>query len=303
MNDKKFTAPLKTYLLTLQNKICEMLQDEDLALSLKEDIWNHKAGGGGITRAFTGKIIEKAGVNFSHVIGEALPASALLTHRQHLAGSAFEAMGVSVVIHPNNPYVPTTHFNLRFFSAEKDGKQVWWFGGGYDLTPYYPFEEDCISWHKTIKAACDPFGLSLYPQYKKACDEYFYLPHRKEARGIGGIFFDDLNTGGFEICFEQAQSIADSFCLAYQTILQKRKTTPYNEEEKAFQKYRRGRYVEFNLVYDRGTLFGLQTGGRTESILVSMPPEVTFEYDYHLKENTPEARLTDYFLKPQDWAV
>jgi coproporphyrinogen III oxidase len=291
---------VKKYLQSLQKKICEMLQAEDASLELREDSWEHTQGGG-ITRVMTGDIIEKAGVNFSHVMGEKLPATALLKQRVSLEGASFEAMGVSVVIHPRNPYVPTSHFNLRFFSATKEDKTVWWFGGGYDLTPYYGFEEDCIHWHKTAKTACDPFGSDIYPHYKQACDAYFYLPHRKEQRGIGGLFFDDLNEGSFERCFVQAQSIGDSFIPAYQPILNKRKNLAYGENEKKFQKYRRGRYVEFNLVYDRGTLFGLQTGGRTESILVSMPPEVCWVYAYAAEPDTAEARLMEYFLVPRDW--
>jgi coproporphyrinogen III oxidase len=292
---------IKQYLQTLQNKICSVLQIEDPSLQIREDTWEHTQGGGGVTRAMTGDIIEKAGVNFSHVVGSQLPATALLKHRAMLENATFEAMGVSAVVHPKNPYAPTSHFNLRFFAATKDDQTVWWFGGGYDLTPYYGFDEDCIHWHSTAKLACAPFGENIYPHYKKACDEYFYLPHRKEPRGIGGLFFDDLNTPGFEACFAQAKSIGDSFTNAYQPILNKRKNISYGEREKAFQKYRRGRYVEFNLVYDRGTLFGLQTGGRTESILISLPPEVTWEYLYKPEVGSPEARLTEYFLTAKNW--
>jgi coproporphyrinogen III oxidase len=292
---------IKEYLQNLQNKISDMLLAEDLSLQVCEDKWAHTQGGGGITRAFAGELIEKAGVNFSHVVGSQLPATALLKHRAMLENATFEAMGVSAVVHPKNPYAPTSHFNLRFFAATKDDQTVWWFGGGYDLTPYYGFDEDCIHWHSTAKLACAPFGENIYPHYKKACDEYFYLPHRKEPRGIGGLFFDDLNTPGFEACFAQAKSIGDSFTNAYQPILNKRKNISYGEREKAFQKYRRGRYVEFNLVYDRGTLFGLQTGGRTESILISLPPEVTWEYLYKPEVGSPEARLTEYFLTAKNW--
>lgn len=293
---------IKAYLLNLQESICLGLQQEDQTLQIKEDRWTHANGGGGITRALTGEVIEKAGVNFSHVLGNQLPASALADKRDLLAGASFEAMGVSVVIHPKNPYVPTTHLNVRYFSAfPQQGDPIWWFGGGYDLTPYYAFKEDCVHWHQTSEAACRPFGEEVYPRYKAWCDKYFYLPHRRETRGIGGIFFDDLNEWPFETCFEFMQAVGNSFMPAYQPIVNRRKDLAYTEREKQFQRYRRGRYVEFNLVYDRGTLFGLQSGGRTESILVSMPPEVIFTYNYTPEPGTPEAALTEQYLFPQDW--
>ena len=248
-----------------------------------------------------GDIIEQGGVNFSHVRGTSMPASAT-ANRPDLAGRSFEAIGVSLVIHPRNPYAPTCHANVRFFIAEKEGEEpIWWFGGGYDLTPYYGFQEDVIHWHQTAKKACDPFGLSTYQKYKKWCDEYFYLKHRDETRGVGGLFFDDLNEGGFEHCFNFLQSIGNSFLKAYLPILERRKDTPFGERERDFQLYRRGRYVEFNLVYDRGTLFGLQSGGRTESILMSLPPLVKWRYNWQPEPETDEAMLYDVFLKPQDW--
>jgi len=230
-----------------------------------------------------------------------MPASAT-AHRPELAGRSFEAMGVSLVIHPNNPFVPTTHANVRFFIAQKEGADpVWWFGGGFDLTPYYPFEEDVIEWHQNAYDLCQPFGESVYPKYKKWCDEYFFLPHRNETRGVGGLFFDDLNQDGFEKSFEFMQAVANGFLTSYAPIVERRKDTEYGEKERDFQLYRRGRYVEFNLVYDRGTLFGLQTGGRTESILMSMPPLVRWQYAYTPEENSAEARLYTDFLKPKDW--
>ena len=272
--------------------------------SFIEDVWERTDGlaGGGRTRVLNdGDIIEQGGVNFSHVRGTSMPASAT-ANRPDLAGRSFEAIGVSLVIHPRNPYAPTCHANVRFFIAEKEGEEpIWWFGGGYDLTPYYGFQEDVIHWHQTAKKACDPFGLSTYQKYKKWCDEYFYLKHRDETRGVGGLFFDDLNEGGFEHCFNFLQSIGNSFLKAYLPILERRKDTPFGERERDFQLYRRGRYVEFNLVYDRGTLFGLQSGGRTESILMSLPPLVKWRYNWQPEPETDEAMLYDVFLKPQDW--
>ena len=248
-----------------------------------------------------GAVFEQAGVNFSHVFGTDLPASAT-AHRPELAGRSFQALGVSLVIHPRNPYAPTSHANVRFFMAEKPGAEpVWWFGGGFDLTPYYGFEEDCVHWHKTAKAACDPFGADYYPRFKKWCDEYFLLKHRNEPRGIGGLFFDDLNEKVFKHCFGFLKSVGDHYVPAYLPIVQKRKATPFGERERDFQLYRRGRYVEFNLVYDRGTLFGLQSGGRTESILMSLPPLVKWRYDWKPAPGTPEAKLYEIFLKPRDW--
>jgi coproporphyrinogen III oxidase len=290
-------APIKTFLLDLQNRICAMVEQSDGEAQFQEDRWVHKEGGGGITRAMAdGKIIEKAGVNFSHVTGACLPQAAT-AKRAELANQPFEAMGVSVVIHPRNPYVPTSHFNVRYVQVGAVG----WFGGGFDLTPYYPFEEDCVYWHQMAKAACDPFGAEVYPQYKKWADDYFYLKHRDEQRGIGGIFFDDLNQWGFDQCFQFMQSVGAHYIKAYQPILEKRKHTPYTEAERAFQTLRRGRYVEFNLLYDRGTIFGLQTGGRTESILMSLPPVVNWRYGYEPVVGSPEEKLVQYFLKPREW--
>ncbi|MDG1988017.1 MAG: oxygen-dependent coproporphyrinogen oxidase, partial [Halieaceae bacterium] len=268
------------------------------------DEWNREEGGGGRSQVLTnGKIFEKAGVNFSLVTGDNLPPTASAS-RPELAGRSFKAMGVSLVIHPRNPYVPTSHANVRFFVAEKQGENpIWWFGGGYDLTPYYGVKEDCIHWHRTAEGVCSPFGDSVYPRYKKWCDEYFYLKHRKEPRGIGGLFFDDLNEWGFEKSFSFLQAVGDSYISAYLPIVQRRREENYGDREREFQLYRRGRYVEFNLVYDRGTLFGLQSDGRTESILMSLPPLVRWEYDYRPKSSSPEEELTSYYLKPRDWLL
>ncbi len=290
------------YFSSLQDSVGKLLNFEDCEIQLKEDKWDRPKGGGGRSRVYEkGKYIERAGVNFSHVKGEALPATAS-ERRPELAGSPYEAMGVSVIIHPKNPYIPTSHANVRFFlSSKEDGSPVWWFGGGFDLTPYYGFEEDAVHWHRTAKAACDPFGTEVYRKYKIWCDDYFYLKHRKEARGIGGLFFDDLNEGGFRRCFDLIRSVGDGYLTAYQPILAKRKNEPFGERERAFQLYRRGRYVEFNLVYDRGTLFGLQSGGRTESILVSMPPVVNWEYDWKPESGSKEEELYKKFLPPTKW--
>lgn len=293
---------IKSYLLTLQDNICHALELEDGSGHFEEDSWQREQGGGGRSRVLeNGAVFEKAGVNFSHVYGDNLPASAT-AHRPELAGRHFTALGVSLVIHPSNPYVPTTHFNIRFFIAEKEGADpIWWFGGGFDLTPYYGFEEDCIHWHQTAKDACAPFGDDVYARYKTWCDDYFYLKHRQEARGIGGIFFDDLNEWGFDTCFEFFKSVGEHFIPAYQPIVAKRKATPFGEQEKNFQLYRRGRYVEYNLVYDRGTLFGLQTGGRTESILMSLPPMVHWKYNWQPEAGSAESRLYTDFLPHRDW--
>lgn len=293
---------VKTYLLELQDSICEALAEEDGRTDFLTDEWQRAEGGGGRSRVLAdGAVFEKAGVNFSHVQGDSLPPSASAA-RPELAGRSFQAMGVSLVIHPHNPYVPTSHANVRLFVAEKPGEEpVWWFGGGYDLTPYYGNIEDCISWHQHAADACAPFGDDVYPRYKAWCDEYFYLKHRDEPRGIGGLFFDDLNHMDFATSFRFIQSVGDSFIKAYRPIVQRRKATPFGERERQFQLYRRGRYVEFNLVFDRGTLFGLQSGGRTESILMSLPPLVRWEYDYQPESGTPEAQLTDYYLKDRDW--
>ncbi|NDG88415.1 MAG: oxygen-dependent coproporphyrinogen oxidase, partial [Gammaproteobacteria bacterium] len=271
--------------------------------AFEEDQWTYDSGiGGGRTRVLAGgSVIEQGGVNFSHVIGKALPASAT-AHRTDLAGRGFQALGVSLVIHPRNPYVPTSHANVRFFLAEKENEPpVWWFGGGFDLTPYYPFEEDAVSWHQSAREACRPFGEEVYPQYKKWCDDYFFLKHRNETRGVGGLFFDDLNAWGFERCFEFMQSVGDHYLSAYLPIVQRRKSIPFGERQRDFQLYRRGRYVEFNLVYDRGTLFGLQSGGRTESILMSMPPVAQWRYNWRPEPFTPEEDLYLNYLKPRDW--
>lgn len=295
-------AAVKAYLLDLQDRICNALAAEDGGAQFIEDSWTRAEGGGGRSRVLTnGAVIEKGGVNFSHVHGTQMPASAT-AHRPELAGRAFEAMGVSLVIHPHNPYVPTSHANVRFFIAEKEGAApVWWFGGGYDLTPYYGNEADVIHWHQTAKNACDSLGDHLYPKFKKWCDEYFYLKHRDEARGVGGLFFDDYNADSFAHSFALMQAVGDSYVPAYQPIVSARKATPFTERERDFQLYRRGRYVEFNLVYDRGTLFGLQTGGRTESILMSLPPLVRWEYNWQPDAGSAEAELYEKFLPHRDW--
>jgi coproporphyrinogen III oxidase len=295
---------VKHYLQQLQNTICHTLAQEDGECIFHEDQWQHENGqGGGCTRLMDhGAVFEKAGVNFSHVYGDKLPAAA--THnRPELANTPFEAMGVSLVLHPHNPFVPTCHANWRFFIAETPNKQpTWWFGGGYDLTPYYGFDEDCQHWHQTAKNACDPFGKDIYPQFKQWCDDYFFIKHRQEPRGIGGLFFDDFNRWEFEQCFALVQSLGNSFLPAYQPIVARRKTHPYEQKHRDFQLYRRGRYVEFNLVYDRGTLFGLQSNGRTESILMSLPPQVTWKYNWHPKPGSEEAKLYDIYLQTKTWA-
>lgn len=296
-------AAVKNYLMGLQDRICAALETEDGKETFKEDKWERSGGGGGRSRVLSdGAVFEQGGVGFSHVFGANLPPSAT-AHRPDLAGRNWQALGVSLVIHPRNPYVPTSHANVRFFMAEKPGAEpIWWFGGGFDLTPYYGFEEDASHWHRTAKAACDPFGPDVFPRYKKWCDDYFFLKHRNEPRGVGGLFYDDLNDGGFDQCFAFMRSVGDHYLKAYLPIVQKRKDTPYGERERDFQLYRRGRYVEFNLVFDRGTLFGLQSGGRTESILMSLPPLVKWRYNWQPEPGTPEAKLYDVFLKPQDWA-
>ena len=295
-------SAVKRYLLALQDDICNQLSAEDGSANFVEDAWERAGGGGGRTRVLSeGAVFEQGGVNFSHVFGTTLPPSATAA-RPELAGRSFQAMGVSLVIHPNNPFVPTSHANVRFFIAEHPTEApVWWFGGGFDLTPYYGFEEDCIAWHQTAKQACDPFGAEVYANYKRWCDEYFFLKHRNEPRGVGGLFFDDLNEWGFEQTFAFMRSVGDHYIKAYRPIVQKRKNLAFNEVQRDFQLYRRGRYVEFNLVYDRGTLFGLQSGGRTESILMSLPPLVKWRYDWHPTPNSPEAKLYTDFLKPRDW--
>lgn len=293
---------VKAYLLALQDQICAALAAEDGGTAFRTDEWQRPEGGGGRSRVLAdGTVFEKAGVNFSHVTGAQLPPSATAS-RPELAGRSYQAMGVSLVIHPHNPYVPTSHANVRMFVAEKPGEPpVWWFGGGYDLTPYYGNRDDCIAWHQVAADACAPFGDDVYPRFKRWCDEYFYLKHRKEPRGIGGLFFDDLNEWDFDTSFAFMRAVGDSYIPAYLPIVQRRRNTPFAERERQFQLYRRGRYVEFNLVFDRGTLFGLQSDGRTEAILMSLPPLVRWEYDYHPGPGTPEAELTDYYLKDRDW--
>ncbi|MFR9718817.1 oxygen-dependent coproporphyrinogen oxidase [Aeromonas diversa] len=292
---------VKGFLLELQDRICAALELADGHGHFVEDAWQREGGGGGRTRVLRGgSVIEQGGVNFSHVYGDAMPASAT-AHRPELAGRRFEAMGVSLVIHPHNPHVPTSHANVRFFIAEKEGEApIWWFGGGFDLTPFYPEEEDCRHWHQVARDLCAPFGEEIYPEYKAWCDRYFFLKHRGETRGVGGLFFDDLNRWPFEQCFAFMRTVGEGYLAAYLPIVARRKATPYGEPERQFQLYRRGRYVEFNLVYDRGTLFGLQTGGRTESILMSMPPLARWEYDWHPEPGSAEARL-QAFLAPREW--
>lgn len=293
---------IKKYLLDLQDRVCKSMMRIDTKLVLKKDSWKKESGGGGLSCVMQdGSVFEQAGINFSHVLGEKLPSSAT-ANRPELAGRSFQALGDSLVIHPLNPYIPTTHMNVRFFVAEKKGEEpVWWFGGGFDLTPYYGFEEDAKAWHKAAKEACNGFGIDTYSKYKKWCDEYFYLKHRQEARGIGGIFYDDLNAWGFDKCFSFMKSVGDNFLKAYLPIVEKRKDTVYGKKERDFQLYRRGRYVEFNLIYDRGTLFGLQSGGRTESILMSLPPQVNWKYNWQPNKGSREAELYDNFLTPRDW--
>ncbi len=292
---------VKTFLLDLQDRICAMLEAED-GTRFREDNWTRAEGGGGRSRVLEqGRIIEKGGVLFSHVQGDSMPPSAT-AHRPELAGRSWQAMGVSLVIHPHNPYAPTSHANVRFFLAEKEGADpVWWFGGGFDLTPYYGFDDDCRHWHQVAADLCWPFGDDIYPRYKQWCDDYFFIKHRNEPRGIGGLFFDDLNEGGFERCFSFMRAVGEGYIRAYQPILAKRKGVEFGQRERDFQLYRRGRYVEFNLVYDRGTLFGLQSGGRTESILMSLPALVSWRYDWQPEAGTPEAVLYEKYLKPRHW--
>ena len=294
------TEQVLSVLKNLQNQICAALEAEDGSARFEPDEWQSKLGTGQSRVLKNGAVFEQAGVNFSHVKGSAMPASAT-AHRPELAGAQFEAMGVSLVIHPKNPYVPTSHANVRFFIAYPEGKApVWWFGGGFDLTPFYPFEEDVLHWHRVAADVCAPFGDGVYAEYKKWCDDYFYLKHRGETRGVGGLFFDDLNRWDFDACLNFIRAVGEGYIAAYAPIVAKRKNTPYGERERQFQLYRRGRYVEFNLVWDRGTLFGLQSGGRTESILMSMPPLVRFEYCYQPEQGSAEARLNE-FLRPRDW--
>ena len=304
---------VKAYLLDLQDRICAALEAQDGQAQFVEDAWERDPNdsslsltGGGRTRVIAdGAVIEKGGVNFSHVKGPQLPASATAS-RPELAGRSFQALGVSLVIHPKNPYVPTSHANVRLFIAEKEGEEpVWWMGGGFDLTPFYPYEEDVVHWHQTAKDLCEPFGAEAFPKYKQWCDEYFFLKHRNETRGVGGLFFDDMNEWDGELNFDKSfafmKAVGDGYINAYVPIVAKRKDEQYGERERKFQLYRRGRYVEFNLVFDRGTIFGLQTGGRTESILMSLPPVAHWDYDWHPEPGSPEARLYDEFLPHKDW--
>jgi coproporphyrinogen III oxidase len=320
-------SAVRDYLLKLQDSICRTLEEEDGGGRFHEDKWDRPEGGGGRSRVLSeGSVFEKAGVGFSHVRGNALPPSAT-AHRPELAGKPWEALGVSLVIHPRNPYVPTSHANVRFFCASTSSNvggelrgegtpstsaienrkseienPTWWFGGGYDLTPFYGFMEDAAYWHQVARDTVEPFGPALYPRFKRWCDDYFLLKHRNEPRGIGGLFFDDFNELGFDQSFALVRAVGDSYLTAYRPIVTRRKITPYGERQRRFQLYRRGRYVEFNLVWDRGTLFGLQSGGRTESILMSLPPLARWDYDWKPEPGSDEARLYDVFLKPRDWA-
>lgn len=296
------TASVKRYLNELQDRITAAVEAVDPARFIR-DPWNRPEGGGGESRILTeGRIFERAGVSVSHVFGEKLPASASASGaREGIAGAPFEAMGLSLVFHPRNPFVPTTHCNVRFLVAHAAAGPVWWFGGGFDLTPYYPFDDDVLHWHRTARDACRAFGEGLYRKYKDWCDRYFFLPHRNETRGVGGLFFDDLHEAGFDSSFAFMRSVGDHFLPAFMPILERRKDLPYGDRERRFQLYRRGRYVEFNLVCDRGTLFGLQSRGRTESILMSMPPLARWEYDWHAEPGSPEARLYADFLRPRDY--
>jgi coproporphyrinogen III oxidase len=293
---------VRAYLISLQAHITSVVEDTDGGATFRRDVWQRPGGGGGESRVLQdGALLEQGGVGFSHVSGEDLPPSAT-QQRPELAGASFEAMGVSLVLHPRNPYVPTTHMNVRFFIAEQAGQPpVWWFGGGFDLTPYYPFDEDVLHWHGNARAACLPFGAGVYGQYKDWCDRYFFLPHRQETRGVGGLFFDDLSAGGFGSCFAFLQSVGDHFLPGYLPILERRKDLAFGERERNFQLYRRGRYVEFNLIHDRGTLFGLQSQGRTESILMSLPPLARWEYDWQPPAGSPEARLYTDYLRARDY--
>jgi coproporphyrinogen III oxidase len=294
------TARVRGYLMELQDRICAGLEAQDGQARFDQRAFE---GEGTLARPRVlsdGPVLERAAVNFSHSRGPALPPAAT-AHRPELAGRRFEAIAVSLIVHPRNPFAPTSHANLRYFVAERDGEPAaWWFGGGFDLTPYYGFDEDCVHWHRIAREACTPFGADVYPRFKKACDEYFFLPHRGEPRGIGGLFFDDENAGGFEQSFALARSIGDRYLPAYLPILEKRKQTPYGAAQRDFQLYRRGRYVEFNLIYDRGTRYGLQSGRRIESVLASMPPLAAWRYDWHAEPGSPEAKLVEHYLRPRE---
>ena len=301
MTQSADASAVKSYLSGLQDRITAALENVD-SVKFERDLWERSEGGGGESRILSdGAVFERAGVSFSHVLGDKMPPSAS-SLRPEIAGAPFEAMGLSLVLHPRNPHVPTTHCNVRFFVARPvNAPEVWWFGGGFDLTPYYPHDEDVLHWHRTARDACHAFGADVYEKYKGWCDRYFYLPHRNETRGVGGLFFDDLNENGFDRSFAFQRSVGDHFLPAFMPILERRKDHPYGDRERQFQLYRRGRYVEFNLVYDRGTLFGLQSRGRTESILMSMPPLVRWEYDWRPAPGSPEARLYEDFLRPRDY--
>jgi coproporphyrinogen III oxidase len=293
-------AAVESYLTGLQDRVCAAIEQTDGKARFHEDQWRRSEGGGGRSRVLVdGAVFEQAGIGFSRVEGARMPASAT-AHRPELADKSWVAIGVSLVFHPRNPYLPTTHMNVRMFIAQGEGAPVWWFGGGFDLTPYYVFEDDARHWHQVSQRASAPFGAGVYAEHKKWCDEYFFLKHRGETRGVGGLFFDDLNQWPFEQCFAYQRSVGDHFLAAYLPIVERRKDLPYGERERQFQLYRRGRYVEFNLVWDRGTLFGLQSGGRTESILMSLPPLVRWEYGYQPEPGSAESKLADY-LKPRDW--
>ncbi|MBN1379246.1 MAG: oxygen-dependent coproporphyrinogen oxidase [Gammaproteobacteria bacterium] len=295
-------SEIEKYMLQLQQKICLALEQTDGQSKFISDHWQRNQGGGGLSCVLSnGKVFEQAGVNFSRVYGDGMPASAT-AHRPELSGRSFQALGLSLVVHPQNPFVPTSHANIRFFIAEQNIETpIWWFGGGYDLTPFYGFKEDCRHWHQTAFDACKNFGADVYPKYKKWCDEYFFIKHRNEARGIGGLFFDDLNCWDFATCFKFLKAVGDSWLEAYLPIVEKRQQTPFGEQERDFQLYRRGRYVEFNLIYDRGTLFGLQSNGRTESILMSLPPLVKWRYNWQPQPGSAEEQLYQDFLRPRDW--
>jgi len=295
-------SQVKVFLLDFQKNLCQNMEKLDGQAKFLIDPWERSEGGGGISCVMDkGKIFERAGVNFSHIFGDSLPKAATQI-RPELAGKKFEALGVSIVFHPQNPFVPTTHANIRFFIAYDEVSQpIWWFGGGFDLTPFYPFEEDCIHWHTHARNACHPFEKTLYPEWKKACDEYFFLKHRNETRGVGGLFFDDFNEPDFETAFSIWKNVGFEFWEGYRPIVEKRFETPYEQHHKDFQLYRRGRYVEFNLIYDRGTLFGLQSNGRTESILMSLPPRVEFKYNWQPEAGSQEEKLYQRYLQAQNW--
>jgi coproporphyrinogen III oxidase len=302
--DPQAVENVRAYFLELLDRLCSALETEESSSRFRRDAWDRREGGGGITRVLLdGEVFEQAGVGFSSVHGPSLPAASTV-RRPELAGRSFTAIGVSVVVHPRNPHVPTSHMNVRFLVASDPGgaPPVWWFGGGFDLTPYYGYREDCRAWHRAAREACAPFGADVYPRMKAECDTYFFLKHRNEPRGIGGLFFDDLDLGGFERSFEFVRRVGGAYLAAYLPIVHRRHAMPYGEREREFQLYRRGRYVEFNLLHDRGTLFGLQSGGRTESILMSLPPRVRWRYDWRPEPGTREAELYDEFLRPKTWA-